>query len=291
MVNTLALTLFGRLRFHIPEKHRLPAAVALSVIVHIVFLLLGHYDIISLKKDVSLAAVPLEEEKRLVFEIVESNPDAEIAQPEDDTPFASDRNSRAQDLNPQINPAAVRAMDEALIESKEITAQSQTAAQQEANKSITQFKQFEPPDLTTGISVVQQKKQQDENQLLQQSAQNENKAAADNKLVSPESLGSMSLSTYAWNFAPYMLEVKRKIQKNIRPPTTFNMGLIKGTFVLKFIISKSGKVPSIEVLESRGAKPLELTSYNAIQYSGPFKPLPDDFPDDVLVITATFRYY
>ena len=46
-------------------------------------------------------AVPLEEEKRLVFEIVESNSENISAVPPDDAVLASDKNTRASDLNPE----------------------------------------------------------------------------------------------------------------------------------------------------------------------------------------------
>jgi hypothetical protein len=46
-----------------------------------------------------------------------------------------------------------------------------------------------------------------------------------------------------------------------------------------------------QVLEYSGEKALIETSKKAIQVSAPFRPLPEDFPEKYLQVTARFQYF
>lgn len=104
--------------------------------------------------------------------------------------------------------------------------------------------------------------------------------------------GGFSFSTYNWNFAPYMLEMKRKIQNNIYPPLAFKtLGLIDGETLVKFTIQKDGSLSDVKLLNYKGHKSLMETSIQAIKISAPFRELPEDFPDPYLVVTGKFIYF
>jgi outer membrane biosynthesis protein TonB len=116
------------------------------------------------------------------------------------------------------------------------------------------------------------------------------------KYNNPESrapiTGTFSFNTYNWEFAPYMLALKKKVGSNIFPPPAFYMmGLISGETLLRFKIFPSGEMRDLEVLEYKGHDTLMETSVRAIEISAPFPTLPANFPEAYLEITATFYYF
>jgi len=98
------------------------------------------------------------------------------------------------------------------------------------------------------------------------------------------------LSTYNWNWAPYLKELKRRIESNIYPPPAFFMGLANGRTYLRFKIMPNGSIEEFELLNYTGHESLKNTSVKAIEASLPFLPLPSDFPEDYLGITVGFFY-
>jgi len=104
-------------------------------------------------------------------------------------------------------------------------------------------------------------------------------------------LGSFSLNTYAWDYAPYLLWLKDRVQRNIYPPPAFTqMGIISGRTILRFRITRGGVLQNLTLLGYEGHKSLMETSLRAIQASVPFRNLPQDFPEDYLEVTAQFEY-
>ena len=113
----------------------------------------------------------------------------------------------------------------------------------------------------------------------------------ENLLSQVRTRGGMSLNTYKWEFAPYLLEMKHKIQSHNHPPFAFtHLGAIDGDILLRFKVLQDGTVQDLEILKSTAHYSLESTSTRAIQFSAPFKHLPDNFPKEYLEITALFSY-
>ncbi len=113
----------------------------------------------------------------------------------------------------------------------------------------------------------------------------------DNQESRAPDMGGLSFNTYDWNFAPYMLDLKRKVERNIFPPPAFTrMGLISGESTIKFRIYPDGTMKALELIEYEGHKTLMETSYSAIKVSAPFNKLPADFPEQFLEVTAKFTY-
>jgi len=105
-------------------------------------------------------------------------------------------------------------------------------------------------------------------------------------------LGGFAFNTYDWDFAPYMLELKRRIQGNIFPPIAFSqLGMIDGETLLRFRINPDGSLEALELLDTKGHKSLVDTSVNAVEISAPFPVLPDDFPKPFLEVTGKFIYF
>ena len=104
-------------------------------------------------------------------------------------------------------------------------------------------------------------------------------------------LGNFAINTYAWEYAPYLLWLKQRIEQNIFPPPAFTyMGIISGQTRLRFRIYPDGRMVNLAVLRSVGHKSLMETSVRAVELSVPLKPLPADFPENYLEVTALFEY-
>ncbi|OGG55556.1 MAG: hypothetical protein A3F84_16685 [Candidatus Handelsmanbacteria bacterium RIFCSPLOWO2_12_FULL_64_10] len=103
--------------------------------------------------------------------------------------------------------------------------------------------------------------------------------------------GDISFSTYDWDFAPYMLKLKERIEAHMFPPAAFSMyGLIDGKNVVRFRIGRNGALLGMEALGYEGSKALVETSVRAVELSNPFLPLPPNFPEQYLEVTGQFRY-
>ena len=104
-------------------------------------------------------------------------------------------------------------------------------------------------------------------------------------------VGDFALSTYQWDWAPYWLAFKRKLNRVwFAPPAYYELGLIYGHTILRFKITRDGRMYDLEVLRQVGHASLEQSSVSAIQAVFPFLPLPKDFPDDYLEVTVKMIY-
>ena len=112
----------------------------------------------------------------------------------------------------------------------------------------------------------------------------------DNRKTRALERGGLQLSTYAWDFAPYMQYLKRYIDRHIYLPRAFELGIIDGTTRVKFRIWRDGRLEGPELIDYEGSDLLRDTSLKAVERSAPFKALPPDFPDEYLEIVGTFEY-
>jgi hypothetical protein len=78
-------------------------------------------------------------------------------------------------------------------------------------------------------------------------------------------VGDFALSTYEWEWAPYWLAFKRKLNRVwYAPPAYYELGLIHGHTILRFKISRSGQISELKVLRQVGHSSLEQSSVSAI---------------------------
>jgi len=104
-------------------------------------------------------------------------------------------------------------------------------------------------------------------------------------------VGGLTLSTYQWNWAPYINAMKRKLIHVWFPPTAYYpLGLIHGATIIKYTVNRKGKLVGMRVLRHNGHRSLERSSTQAIEALFPFLPLPDDFPEEKLTIIAELVY-
>ncbi len=105
------------------------------------------------------------------------------------------------------------------------------------------------------------------------------------------SVGGISINTTAWDFAPYLLNLKHRIKQHWIPPLAFTaLGAIHGFTKINFRIYPDGRMEHLSIVETNGHKSLHRSSKNAIKGAAPFRPLPDHFPEEYLDITFGFYY-
>ena len=283
------------------RKHLIKISLAISILLHLLFLLIyGLVDSVQLfpSKITELLNAPKIEEKRLVFDLVETPENARSETPPENADLVSDKNAVAKDQyqnsdKPEGNPFSEGDLDikEYPIVPIEPTPSIETENQREnklaenrskeLSPSNNEYQKFSRKELLKNPSASDYQQQR---QL--------NKPLYDNKKFSAKDLGGFSFNTYEWNFAPYMLEMKRKVERNVFPPPAFTyMGLISGETLVRFKVMPNGNVKDLAVLKYTGHESLKETSVKAIINSSPFKPLPADFPENFLEVTASFTYY
>ena len=102
--------------------------------------------------------------------------------------------------------------------------------------------------------------------------------------------GDYSLNTYEWEFAPWMTRFQNELYRHWMAPYAYRIGVISGLTVIKLVIRKDGRVQSMEVLETDGHDSLHDASEAALKAFAPYWPLPDNFPEENLVITLALHY-
>lgn len=105
------------------------------------------------------------------------------------------------------------------------------------------------------------------------------------------SVGGISINTTAWDFAPYLLDLKQRVKQHWIPPLAFTaLGAIHGYTKINFRIYPDGRMEGLSVVETNGHESLHRSSVSAIKGAAPFRPLPEGFPEDYLDITFGFYY-
>jgi hypothetical protein len=106
-----------------------------------------------------------------------------------------------------------------------------------------------------------------------------------------ENFGSeISLSTYKWNYAPYIQIIRERLYKYISLPPAFNLGLLHGATAVKIVITQEGALRLYKVLDHKGNLILKTTSEDVVQAIFNLPKLPPDFPDKELEIVIIFKY-
>ncbi|MFQ5640218.1 MAG: hypothetical protein ACE5IR_19740 [bacterium] len=238
------------------------------------------------------------------IEVVETPETAETQEKQEQADLASDKNALAMnsETDPSLPVAAPFARGD--FDSKELpTPQTppgepgQLADQKQAVKESSREAPLEP-DASGPYSVTEAEKFSRESLIQRQTVRNPGaqptlpQVRHDNQESRAPIMGGFSFNTYNWNFAPYMLRLKKKVQGNIFPPPAFyRLGMISGETLLKFKIYPNGELRDLELLEYNGHETLMQTSVKAIEVSVPYERLPADFPERYLEVTAKFSFF
>lgn len=279
------------------RKNILKISLALSILLHLLMLL--SYSWINIITLANPSPEQKTEEKRLEFELVETPENARTTTPPDRSNLLSDKNSIARDQYQKNDKLPGAPFSEGELDAKNLPTlpePSPATPKPSNNEASDRNQQSESYDNNSNYSHQKFSRQQ----LLKPNPQS-NRARKQRELEKPlyanrdfsaEDLGGFSFNTYAWDFAPYMLEMKRKVERNIFPPPAFTyMGLISGETLVRFKVMPNGEVTDLNVLGHKGHEALTETSVKAILNSSRFRELPADFPEDFLEVTAKFTYY
>jgi len=289
------------------KKHLFKITLFLSIILHLILFLsykyVGKLRLFPIKTE-DLVPVQNEQEKRIEFELVETPDKTRDEKPAEDTNLISDKTARARDQNQDKTQPAGNPYSDGDFDVKELPtiAQVQQAYQppgQEQSQEAEETEQEKQEQVQQSSHDFQYEKFSRKQLLADGSSQptipqqeRAQKPLYENKKFSAEDLGGFSFNTYDWEFAPYMLDMKRKVERNVFPPPAFtHMGLISGETLLRFKVLPNGEVKDLKVLKYTGHESLMETSIKAIQVSSPFKNLPADFPENYLEVTASFKYF
>lgn len=292
------------------EKKIRRQIVFLSILLHILILVFWQSVVTLDPSPVSLAAPPLAAKNApLVFDLAPPElPREVIATPADarTTPdpqkadFLSDKNALARNQEPapelplgvdpfsrgdfashDLPPAPASPEKEAAAQDKERPA--------EPEKNPPEAVQDMPGEETAGSSRSQIDPHTGMNSTPPQRPMPG--VQHDHRDSQVQDSGGLSFNTYNWDFAPYMLELKERINRNIFPPIAFSrLGMIDGDTLLRFKIYPNGELRDLELLAYQGHRSLMETSTYAIKISAPFRKLPGDFPEPFLQVTAKFSF-
>lgn len=309
-------------------KHRsYRIALGVSILFHLLLLLL-YKPLAGLSGLIDFAKAEESPEEPLTFELVDSYEqpqelvetpeDARVDSPPEDARFLSDKNAQAQDmLDNDLVPNGL-SFSEGISEFKTFAGGGALG-----DPSLSQSEQFDQEELNGEADPGNDERPQEGEDfyssgdvpLLSQSLLSQQKkfskqvlrgttnpaapsagpfsddADWNNQQSNADALGGISLSTYQWNYAPYLLYMKRRIREHLYPPTAFvQMGAISGDVTISFVLRRDGAVRDLKFVGNRGHNSFIDPSLNSIKASAPFKPLPDNFPDPYLELTWTFVY-
>jgi hypothetical protein len=104
--------------------------------------------------------------------------------------------------------------------------------------------------------------------------------------------GDVSLSTTAWDWAPWIQRFGRRLMRAWYPPPAYFLGLMKegGWAVVELEITRTGEVTRMDVLEQHGHPSLTFSATSALRAISPMEPLPADFPDKTLILRVRMIY-
>lgn len=102
--------------------------------------------------------------------------------------------------------------------------------------------------------------------------------------------GDFSLSTYEWDYAPWIKRFGNELHRHWMSPYAYKLGVISGKTIIKMVVEKDGRPSSLEVLQADGHESLHDASLAALNAFAPYAPLPAHFPEEKLVIILGLHY-
>lgn len=293
------------------KKVRAKAVIA-SILLHVMIFFLW---VSAIRFDLFASAVEREllDTNPLVFElqdikrprqVIETPDDAKTVEEQENADYLSDKNALARnsEIDPNVDIGAPFARGDFNVPELPIPQGPQgengrpnQAENPEKRKDQQDDESSDKGDLYAQRSASEFKRDyltKSESDKMPGSPETRPRVRYDHQNSRVPDMGPMSFNTYNWDFAPYMLALKRKVEGNIFPPAAFTrLGMIDGQTLLRFRIYPDGRLNHLEVLEYNGHKTLMETSYRAIEVSTRFPHLPAGFPEEYLEVTARFSYF
>jgi len=104
--------------------------------------------------------------------------------------------------------------------------------------------------------------------------------------------GDISLSTTAWDYAPWLDRYRRQLLREWAAPQAYELGLLKdgGWAVIDVEIARSGAMLRCDLRDQQGDPSLILAAQIAVRSVNPIEPLPSTFPDPTLLLRIRMIY-
>ncbi len=285
-------------------------SIIVSILIHILGLILLNYE--TLLSSAIEQQTPISEPLELVFEQTQSKelqpklPDqfyelVENPNATGDIPKASGRLSTESSLSqaPVIQPGELHAIPGEETESINKSSSRESGQEESSDSQIREavenallaYKEshiFNRSALTGKIDSPKGNTSQEEQT---EEAETLGESSLSPKGFNADLVGDFALSTYSWNWAPYWLAFKRKLLRVwMAPPAYYQLGLIHGYTIVRLKVDRQGNMTDLKVLQQVGHQSLQQSSVNALYATFPFKPLPEDFPDEYLEVTIKMVY-
>ena len=273
------------------ERHWLFIALVLSIIVHaIVLTLLQFSDAFIIDFSSEKEEIP----KEVTFVFPENKPKQIVENMNENellpnlSNLLSDRNSQARNPNLLQQTGQMPYSDGNVP----LANLSNPFSNPENTKSSLQ-KKFTREALTGEFAdnYVQARQNDQQSQDAQSHASEGTNNIFEQKEFSADEVGDISLSTYAWEWAPYINYFKKRLyQVWYVPAAYYRLGLIHGYTIIRFTMNRDGSLLGYEVLQHEGHVSLQQSSVNAVNAAFPLKKLPTHFPDETLTLTLRMIY-
>lgn len=264
-------------------------AYTAAILLHILFLLIEN----PLWRATIIAPQPekIPESPPLTFEFVDVPQNRDDAPPEETTLLA-ERDNIARDQQTAPLPESHLPFSDGISRAKNTATPAQGKSRSETpNAERTQETTDNPFSFKDELQKNPEEAQKErERAVLGGEVLPQARIDMDNRKTRALERGGLQLSTYAWDYAPYMKYLQRHIDRHIYPPRAFELGMIDGMTQVKFRIWRDGRLEGPELIDYKGHGLLRDTSLKAVELSAPFKALPPDFPDEYLEIVGTFEY-
>jgi outer membrane biosynthesis protein TonB len=239
-----------------------------------------------------------EPERSMPREVIETPEDAKVVEKQDRADFLSDKNALARNPEPDLNVPLGEAFSRGDLDTHELprpegplgkTAEQPRPKSQQAEQK-PQPQEKKPESADTYVDIIRPPHSlPSPSPGVQESLPSVRHNNPDSRV---EDTGGLSFNTYNWDFAPYLIMLKHRIQRNIFPPPAFSqLGIIDGETMLRFRIYPNGQLKDLAILDYKGHESLMITSRNAVESSAPFPGLPKDFPEPYLEVTGKFIYF
>ena len=272
-------------------------AFGVSVILHLIMLVFSVIweDMFLLEGSRDNDSVA-EQNRRMTFEFIETPDDADEREHSQPSNLVSDKQLRARDKNTQSLASAGHPFQQGRSDLKSITAggihgsaldyrnadKNQPASLQDMTESRSPDGILMPPPFHKDRLTVREPFR-----ALSSPAGAPDYHHTESSV--PE-FGSIRFNTYNWEYAPYLRKLKKRIQEHIFPPPIFTHLGFGGKNIIRFRIFLDGSTDEPALLGYAGEKALAETSEDAVRLSTPFWPLPVNFPEEYLEVTAEFHY-
>lgn len=264
-------------------------AYTAAILLHILFLLIEN----PLWRAAIIAPQPekIPESPPLTFEFVDVPQNRDDAPPEETTLLA-ERDNISRDQQTAPLPESHLPFSDGISRAKNIATPAQGKSRSETpGAERTQETTDNPFSFKDELQKNPEEAQKErERAVLGGEVLPQVRIDMDNRKTRALERGGLQLSTYAWDYAPYMKYLQRHIDRHIYPPRAFELGMIDGMTRVKFRIWRDGRLEGPELIDYKGHDLLRDTSLKAVELSADFKPLPLDFPDEYLEIVGTFEY-